>query len=188
MDHHVYFWLNEERKNPADRAIFEQGMAKLFEIPLVAGGRWAVPAKVEIEPALAWNADLCDIAIEGDTVYIATREVLVVLRRVREWSGRPAYVPLAGKPAAPPLDAEDGDPALAYRGEWEPVADPDASGSAYKASGTAGARLTVRFTGRLLALHRPLAPGFAALAAICPEIASDIPCPAPSGEEAASDS
>jgi hypothetical protein len=57
MDHHVYFWLNEERKNPADRAIFEQGMAKLFEIPLVAGGRWAIPAKVEIRPVVDQSWD-----------------------------------------------------------------------------------------------------------------------------------
>jgi hypothetical protein len=57
MDHHVYFWLNEERKNPADRAIFEQGLAELFEIPLVAGGRRAVPAKVEIRPVVDQSWD-----------------------------------------------------------------------------------------------------------------------------------
>ncbi len=50
MDHHVYFWLKEENKHPADRARFEQGMAELFKIPQVSGGRWAVPAKVPERP------------------------------------------------------------------------------------------------------------------------------------------
>jgi hypothetical protein len=50
MDHHVYFWLKEERRNPEDRAHFEQGLAELFKIPQVAGGRWAVPAKVAPRP------------------------------------------------------------------------------------------------------------------------------------------
>ncbi|MCU0777398.1 MAG: Dabb family protein [Akkermansiaceae bacterium] len=50
MDHHVYFWLKAENQHPADRARFEQGMAELFKIPQVAGGRWAVPAKVPERP------------------------------------------------------------------------------------------------------------------------------------------
>ncbi len=52
MDHHVYFWLTDEKNNPADRAAFEQALAGLLEIPLVASGRWAVPADVEIRPVV----------------------------------------------------------------------------------------------------------------------------------------
>ena len=52
MDHHVYFWLKEEYQNDVDRAIFEQGLAALFDINLVAGGRWAVPAKVVVRPVI----------------------------------------------------------------------------------------------------------------------------------------
>jgi hypothetical protein len=57
MNHHVYFWLKDERNNPADRATFEGGLASLFEIPQVAGGRWAVPAAVEIRPVVdqSWH-------------------------------------------------------------------------------------------------------------------------------------
>ena len=40
MEHHVYFWLKEEKKNAADQALFEQGLADLFKIKEVAGGRW----------------------------------------------------------------------------------------------------------------------------------------------------
>lgn len=57
MEHHVYFWLKEEYQNDLDRAIFEQGLAALFEIDLVAGGRWAVPAKVMIRPVIDQSWD-----------------------------------------------------------------------------------------------------------------------------------
>lgn len=57
MDHHVYFWLKEEFKNPVDRAIFEQGLTSLFEIKLVAGGRWAVPAAVVVRPVIDQSWD-----------------------------------------------------------------------------------------------------------------------------------
>lgn len=57
MDHHVYFWLKEEYQNAVDRAIFEQGLASLFEIDLVAGGRWAVPAKVAVRPVIDQSWD-----------------------------------------------------------------------------------------------------------------------------------
>ena len=57
MEHHVYFWLKEEFQNDIDRAIFEQGLAALFEIKLVAGGRWAVPAKVMIRPVIDQSWD-----------------------------------------------------------------------------------------------------------------------------------
>ena len=52
MEHHVYFWLKEEYQNEACRAMFEQGLERLFEIGLVAGGRWAVPAKVVQRPVI----------------------------------------------------------------------------------------------------------------------------------------
>ncbi|MBC8128670.1 MAG: Dabb family protein [Gloeobacteraceae cyanobacterium ES-bin-144] len=57
MDHHVYFWLKEEFQNSADRAVFEQGLSDLLAIPLVAGGRWAVPAKVELRPVVDQSWD-----------------------------------------------------------------------------------------------------------------------------------
>jgi hypothetical protein len=57
MEHHVYFWLNDDRKNAADRAAFEAGLAALFQLPGVAGGRWSVPAKVEIRPVVDQSWD-----------------------------------------------------------------------------------------------------------------------------------
>ena len=57
MEHHVYFWLNDECKSVADRAVFEQGLASLFEIDLVRGGRWAVPAPVMPRPVIDQSWD-----------------------------------------------------------------------------------------------------------------------------------
>lgn len=57
MDHHVYFWLKEECKGAADRAAFEQGLASLFEIDLVTGGRWSVPAPVMLRPVIDQSWD-----------------------------------------------------------------------------------------------------------------------------------
>ena len=57
MEHHVYVWLKDEDRNDVDRAIFEQGLDALFKIGLVAGGRWAVPAKVMIRPVIDQSWD-----------------------------------------------------------------------------------------------------------------------------------
>lgn len=67
MDHHVYFWLKDERKNPADRASFEQGLASLFTIPMVKGGRWAVPANVMPRPVIDQSWDYA-ITMRFDSV------------------------------------------------------------------------------------------------------------------------
>ncbi len=57
MQHHVYFWLNDEVKDATARAEFEAGLSGLFEIPEVAGGRWAVPAAVELRPVVDQSWD-----------------------------------------------------------------------------------------------------------------------------------
>lgn len=57
MEHHVYFWLKDERKNEADRAAFEKGLDGLFELDLVAGGRWALPAAVMPRPVIDQSWD-----------------------------------------------------------------------------------------------------------------------------------
>lgn len=50
MEHHVYFWLKEEKKNAADQALFEQGLADLFKIKEVDGGRWGKSADTPERP------------------------------------------------------------------------------------------------------------------------------------------
>ena len=57
MDHHVYFWLKDECKGAEARAEFEQGLASLFEIDLVRGGRWSVPAAVMERPVVDQSWD-----------------------------------------------------------------------------------------------------------------------------------
>ena len=57
MDHHVYFWLKDDCKTAEHRAAFEQGLASLFEIGLVKGGRWSVPAPVMPRPVIDQSWD-----------------------------------------------------------------------------------------------------------------------------------
>ncbi len=68
MEHHVYFWLKEERKNEADRAQFEKGLDGLFDIGhLVASGRWAVPAPVVVRPVIDQSWDYA-LTMQFDSV------------------------------------------------------------------------------------------------------------------------
>jgi hypothetical protein len=57
MEHHVYFWLQEERRTEADRAAFEEGLAGLLRLPGVAGGMWGTPAPVMPRPVIdnSWD-------------------------------------------------------------------------------------------------------------------------------------
>ncbi len=50
MEHHVYFWLKEERKDSESCEIFEKGLKKLFRISYVEGGSWGNPAKTPVRP------------------------------------------------------------------------------------------------------------------------------------------
>jgi len=89
MDHHVYFWLKEEYQNVVDRAIFEQGLAALFEIDLVASGRWAVPAKVALRPVIdqSWDYALTMQFnnIEGHDAYQINPGHLAFINTFKEW-------------------------------------------------------------------------------------------------------
>jgi hypothetical protein len=89
MDHHVYFWLKEEHQNEVDRAIFEQGLASLFQLDLVAGGRWAVPAKVVVRPVIdqSWDYALTMQfeTIEDHDAYQDDPDHHVFIHTFKEW-------------------------------------------------------------------------------------------------------
>ena len=57
MEHHVYFWLKDEFKSDEKRAAFEKGLASLFTIDLVKGGKWSTPAKVMERPVIDQSWD-----------------------------------------------------------------------------------------------------------------------------------
>lgn len=50
MEHHVYFWLKEEKKDSEGRGSFEEGLRELLKIEEVASGVWAVPAQTAVRP------------------------------------------------------------------------------------------------------------------------------------------
>lgn len=60
MEHHVYFWLKSERRNEADRAVYEAGLAKLCGSPNIADGGWGKPAATPERPVTdhSWDYGL----------------------------------------------------------------------------------------------------------------------------------
>ncbi len=50
MQHHVYFWLSEEKLNQVDRAAFEDGLENLLTSPHISSSYWSKPADTESRP------------------------------------------------------------------------------------------------------------------------------------------
>lgn len=99
MEHHVYFWLKDERQNSSDRAEFEKALAGLFEMDLVAGGRWAVPAKVEIRPVVdqSWDYALSMqfASLEDHDAYQVHPSHKAFIEAYREWWAKVLVTDLA---------------------------------------------------------------------------------------------
>lgn len=50
MQHHVYFWLKEEKKTEEARAEFTKGLELCKNVPSVSGGSWGVSAATPERP------------------------------------------------------------------------------------------------------------------------------------------
>ncbi len=50
MQHHVYFWLKEEKKTEEARAEFTKGLELCKNVPSVSGGSWGVSAGTPERP------------------------------------------------------------------------------------------------------------------------------------------
>lgn len=50
MEHHVYFWLKEERKNAKDIATFEAGLEALCGSVQISASKWGKPAATSARP------------------------------------------------------------------------------------------------------------------------------------------
>lgn len=89
----------EGRKNAVDRADFENALAGLFEIDLVAGGRWAVPAKVEIRPVVdqSWDYALSMqfATLEDHNAYQVHPMHKAFIETYREWWAKVLVTDLA---------------------------------------------------------------------------------------------
>ena len=72
--------------------MFEQGLASLFAIDLVAGGRWAVPAKVMERPVIdqSWDYALSMqfATIEEHDAYQVDPDHNVFIGSFKEWWGK----------------------------------------------------------------------------------------------------
>jgi len=67
MQHHVYFWLKDERKNESDRSVFEKALEDLFEIDAVAGGIWGVSSETAERPTTDKSFDYA-ISMDFDSI------------------------------------------------------------------------------------------------------------------------
>ena len=89
MEHHVYFWLKEERKNEADLANFEAGLNALLDIPGVAGGTWGTPAPCMERPVIdtSWDyaTSLQFTTIEEQDAYQIHPDHDVFIQKFSSW-------------------------------------------------------------------------------------------------------
>lgn len=89
MEHHVYFWLKEEFKNDADRAIFEQGLDNLLKGDLLLSGRWGVPANVMVRPVVdqSWDYGLTMqfASVETQDAYQEDPDHHVFINTFKSW-------------------------------------------------------------------------------------------------------
>lgn len=99
MEHHVYFWLKEEHQNATDRAAFEQGLAALFEVGHLAGGRWSVPAKTAIRPVsdLSWSYALSMqfATLQDHDAYQVDADHDVFIAKFKDWWAKVLVMDLA---------------------------------------------------------------------------------------------
>lgn len=59
MQHHVYFWLKEERQNDQDLAIFEKALDKLSKVSHIAAAGWGKPAPTPKRPVIEDSYSYC---------------------------------------------------------------------------------------------------------------------------------
>ncbi len=92
MEHHVYFWLKEERRNEADRKAFEEGLSGLFRLEGIDGGFWAVPAKVMERPVVdqSWDYALTMTfaSVEAQDAYQVDPGHHVFIDSFKDWWAR----------------------------------------------------------------------------------------------------
>lgn len=67
MEHHVYFWLKEDRRNPADQSTFEEGLRALCLSPCIASAHWGRPAKTAERPVTDHSFDYA-ISLKFDSM------------------------------------------------------------------------------------------------------------------------
>lgn len=89
MEHHVYFWLKEERKNEADLQAFEQGLKKLFSIPGIEKGMWGTPAPVMPRPVIdqSWDyaLSMTFASVEAQDAYQVDPDHYVFIDSFKDW-------------------------------------------------------------------------------------------------------
>ncbi|MBK1832532.1 Dabb family protein [Roseibacillus ishigakijimensis] len=101
MEHHVYFWLKEEKQDAENRAAFEKGLDNLFKIAGVAGGTWAVPADTAVRPVTekSWHYALSMKfdTMEAHDAYQVDPDHDVFIDQFKSWWDKVQVMDLAGQ-------------------------------------------------------------------------------------------
>ncbi|MGB0991994.1 MAG: Dabb family protein [Akkermansiaceae bacterium] len=89
MEHHVYFWLKEEKKNTADCEVFEKGLAALFDIEHVAGGVFGkssdTPARPVTDKSFDYALSMKFDSLENHNTYQDHPEHDVFVDQFKDW-------------------------------------------------------------------------------------------------------
>ncbi len=89
MEHHVYFWLKEERKNESDLKTFEAGLDDLFKVEGCTGGFWAVPAKVMersvVDQSWDYATTMTFPSVEAQDAYQEDPDHYVFINSFKDW-------------------------------------------------------------------------------------------------------
>ena len=89
MEHHVYFWLKEEKKNAADMAAFEQGMMELLKIDLISDGLWgksaATPERPVTDKSFDYALSLKFDSLERHNIYQDHPDHYVFVNAFKDW-------------------------------------------------------------------------------------------------------
>jgi len=67
MEHHVYFWMKEGKKDTESLAAFEQGLNDLLKIDQIASGIWGKSAATEERPVTDKSFDYA-ISLKFDSL------------------------------------------------------------------------------------------------------------------------
>jgi len=90
MEHHVYFWLKEERNNEEGRRVFEQGIEALCQSPNIASAHWGIPAATAERPvtdhSFAYAISLKFTSMENHDRYQEDDEIHeVFVSQFKDW-------------------------------------------------------------------------------------------------------
>jgi hypothetical protein len=100
MEHHVYFWLKEERNNDSDRGVFEKGIKDLCKSPNIESSYWGIPAATAERPvtdhSFAYALSLKFSSMENHDRYQGSDEIHdAFIGKFKDWWAKALVMDIA---------------------------------------------------------------------------------------------